>query len=150
MFKVDSNIQQVKNNVNSTFKQLISADKILRIAALDAVVLISDRVQQHGLKTDESPIGKYTSDQYINKRNKKGLQTSYVDQTFTGDMLGDFIPEPESQTSYVVGFRGKNAQIAEYNEMRYGILYQLSDKEKQIIYDNVNNQINATINNANR
>lgn len=150
MFKIDSNISQVKNDVNTTFKQLISADKILRTAALDAVVLISDRVQQQGLKTDGSPIGKYTNAEYINKRNKKGLQTSYVDQTFTGDMLGDFIPEPESTTSYVVGFRGKNAEIAEYNEIRYGSLYQLSEKEKTIIYDNVANQINATINNANR
>ena len=59
MFKIESNISQIKDHVHSTMKQLIDADKILRTAAFDAVALVSDRVQHKGLKSDGTPIGKY-------------------------------------------------------------------------------------------
>jgi hypothetical protein len=60
LIKVTSNSDQVFKELGGKLLDLESAiglNKIIRIAALDAVAIISDRVQQRGEKTDGTPIG---------------------------------------------------------------------------------------------
>lgn len=154
MFKIESNIQEVINSQLNKLDQLIEADKVLRQAAFDTVALVSDRVQQQGALTDgqkmitSSPkkFGSY-SKKYGQKRSNKGLQTEIIDQTYSGDMMGDLLPEPEDKTSYVVGFRGeKSSATAQYNEERFGTIFQLSSSELSVVNGIVKDSINEILN----
>lgn len=178
MFKVETNIEQFKQSIKINLQQLIEGDKLLREAALDAVALISDRVQQRGLKSDNSPIkseknsvaahknnktGKIFSkkkktttrvllstpynEEYAAKRIKKGLEIDKIDLTFSGDMMGDFIVAPEGKTGYVIGFKGQlSSDKADWNERRFGEIFQLSNNEAKLIQDIVAKKINAILN----
>lgn len=154
MFKIDSNLEEVKKSLQTKLETAIQFDKVLREVGLDAVVLISHRVQQEGKKSDGSKIstkakkrfGAY-SYEYGKKREKEGLQTKIIDQTYSGDMLGDFILAPEGEKSYIIGFRGKTASDkAEWNERRFGKIYQLSNEESKLLSDIINKRINAILN----
>lgn len=181
MFKVESDIDKFYQKQLKTFEQLASADKVLREAAFDTVVIISDRVQRTGKKTDGSPIGQYSEktlnfkgitgnfEVFATKKQKKkrlkgfgdydefyggykelreslGLQTQFVDLTFSGDMMGDLVPVPDGPTSYLVGFRGKkSSDTAGYNEKKYGVIFQLSPSELSFIMNKVNAKINEIL-----
>lgn len=178
MFKVETNIEQFKNSIKGTLEQLIQGDKLLREVALDTVVLISDRVQQKGLKSDGSPIksdknsvsahknnktGKLFSkrkktttrvllstpysEEYAAKRVKKGLEIDKIDLTFSGDMMGDFIVAPEGKTGYIIGFKGQlSSDKADWNERRFGTIFQLTDSEANLIKGIVSKKINEIFN----
>lgn len=184
MFKVETNIEQFKESVKLNIKQIIDGDKILREAALDAVALISDRVQQRGMRTDGELIGggKYSTkklksfstksggkafdfDSVANKKQQKnrksndfdggykefreeaGRQTDFIDLTLTGDMMGDFTVCPEGKTGYVIGFRGQfSSDKADWNEAKFGTIFQLSESESKIIQSVVNKNINEILN----
>jgi hypothetical protein len=153
MFKIESDIEKFYQKQLKTFEELASADKVLREAAFDTVVIISDRVQQKGKKTDgtdiQSKATKKTGDYsfyYGKTRQKKGFQVDHIDLTFSGDMMGDLVPIPEGTTSYLVGFRGKkSSDVAEYNEQRFGVVFQLSPSELTFILNKINTKINEII-----
>jgi hypothetical protein len=143
----ESNLGAVANNLISRLGSLQDADKVLRTAALDTVALISDRIQQKGLKTDGTLIKSVYSVGYAAKRAKKGYQTNFVDLTFTGDMLADYTAVPDGTDSYVAGFRSeKSAQKAEFNEDRFGTVFQASNEEVDILIQGVNESINKIVN----
>jgi hypothetical protein len=178
MFKVETNITEFKEGLKAKLHELIDVDKVLREAALDTVAVVSERVQQHGKKTDGSPIksgsnsvkgykskktGKVYSKKrrgaeeidlntpysegYARRRVKKGLQIERIDETYTGDMMGDFIAAPDGKTGYVVGFRGQlSSDKADWNEMRFGTIFQLSESEANFIQEKVKTKINAILN----
>jgi hypothetical protein len=178
VFKVETNIEQFKNNIKGELAQLIQGDKLLREIALDTVVLISDRIQQRGLKADGTPIksdknniaahknfktGKIFSkrkktttrvilstpysEEYAKKRVKKGLEIDKIDLTFSGDMMGDFIVAPEGKTGYVIGFKGQlSSDKADWNERKFGTIFQLSDSEAKLIQEKVRIKINEIFN----
>lgn len=154
MFKVESNIEQVKKEVKLTINQLIDVDKILREASLDAVVMISDRVQQRGENTaGEKMITKSTpkkgaySSSYADKRVKNGLQIEHIDLTFQGDMMNDFTVAPDGETGYIIGFRGQlSSDKSEWNERKFGTIFQLSETESELIKSIITNKINAILN----
>lgn len=60
MIKISTNQSEFFSGVEASLEQLLNADKVLRIVSSSSVALISNRVQQKGLKTDEKPIGKYS------------------------------------------------------------------------------------------
>lgn len=131
--KYISNLEEIVQGLELSIEGLKDSDKLLRQAAFDSVALISDRVQQDGLKANETPIQSFYSVGYAKKRRKKGLQTRYVDLTFSGDLMADFVPAPEGK-DFVAGFRSeKQAQIAEYNELRFGTIFNLSNLEVEIV-----------------
>lgn len=153
MFKIESDFAKFQTDHLKKLAQLGQADKVLREAALDTVVIISHRVQQEGKKTDGSQIkskakkkyGAY-SYAYGKKRNREGLQTSIIDETYTGDTMGDLIPVPNGETSYIVGFRGKKASdIAEFNEQRFGKIFHLSKGELNFIKDKITKKVNEIL-----
>lgn len=142
--------QQLKN-----FKEASKADKVLRAAALYAAPAVQSRVQQDGEKSDGSQIGQYgqkvipsafgkaqsfaskkrlstlsSTDSYKQLRQKLGLQTAYIDFTFSGDMWKSWRPVPISDTSYGVTFTSQDQlQIANSLESRFGTTFELSKEE---------------------
>lgn len=150
---VETNLNSVIEKRLSILGDLGNADKIFREAALNTVVLISDRVQQKGKKSNGQSIttkakektGAY-SKSYGKRRIKEGRQVKHIDQTFTGDMMDNLVPEPEGKTNYVVGFRGeKPAQKAEWNEDRFGAIFELSNTELKSVLGIINNRIDAIL-----
>lgn len=154
MFKIESNIEDVKKSIQKTLTNSIKFDQALREGALSAVALISDRVQQRGERADGSKmvtsskekIGAY-SKPYAKQREKKGLQTSIIDQTYSGDMMGDFVPAPEGANSYIVGFRGQlSSDKADWNERKFGKIFQLSERETKLVQGIITKRLNASSN----
>lgn len=142
--------QQLKN-----LKEASKASKVLRAAALDAAPAVMRRVQQQGEKSDGSQIGQYgqrvipsafgkaqsfaskkrlatlsSTDSYKQLRQKLGLQTAFIDFTFSGDMWKSWKPVPISDTSYGVTFTSpEQLQIANSLESRFGTTFELSKEE---------------------
>lgn len=142
--------QQLKN-----LKEASKADKVLRAAALYAAPAVMDRVQQQGEKSDGSQIGQYgqrvipsafgkaqsfaskkrlktlsSTDSYKQLRQKLGLQTAYIDFTFSGDMWKSWKPVPISDTAYGITFTtSEQLQIANSLESRFGTTFELSKEE---------------------
>ncbi len=142
-----SNLNEVLASLGVKLNTLGDADKVLRTAAVDTVALISDRVQQDGLKTNGTPIKSFYSAGYGAKRRKLGFQTQYVDLTFTGDMMADYTVVPDGQDSFVAGFRSeKSAQKAEYNEQRFGTVFEASKNELDILKESVIESVNKILN----
>lgn len=103
-------------------------DKIARIACLNSVALISQRVQNQGLDSNEQSIGTY-SKSWAQQRIKKGRQVKIIDLTYSGEMMDSFTFSPLGK-DYVVGFSQDFAgQKADWNEERFGTIFQLSTEE---------------------
>lgn len=129
MIKVLSNSNDVFRDLTNRLQILRETDQVVRIAALDASVRITNRIQQKGLKSNESSIGQYSSS-YTKRRNKMGRQTRIIDLTMTGDMFDNFTVAPSGRNEYEVGFRNKESgDKAEWMEARFGIIFSLSDQE---------------------
>jgi hypothetical protein len=144
---IESNLSKVTGDLISRLTNIEDADKVLRTASLDTVALISDRIQQKGLKTNGTPIKSFYSAAYGRKRREDGKQTQYIDLTFSGDMMADYTAVPDGYNSFVAGFRSeKSAQKAEYNEDRFGTVFQASNEEVDILLKGVNESINKILN----
>ena len=142
--------QQLKNFADASIP-----NKVLREAAINATSAVSDRVQFAGQKSDNSQIGQYgnrviasafgkaqsfgnkkrlktlsSTDSYKQLREKLGLQTAFIDFTFSGDMFKAWRPIPISDTAYGVTFvSAEQLAIANSLESRFGITFELSPKE---------------------
>jgi hypothetical protein len=111
-------------------------DKIARIACLNSVALISQRVQNQGLDSNEKSIGTY-SKSWAQQRLKEGRQVQFIDLTYSGEMMDSFTFSPLGK-DYVVGFSSdKEGQKADWNEERFGVIFQLSNEE----LNDINNEI---------
>jgi hypothetical protein len=145
--------QQLRN-----FKEATTASKVVREAAIITAPAILNRVQQNGQKSDGSQIGKYgkgtiksaiskaqsfgskkrlkkvtNEDPYIILRQKLGLQTNYIDFTFSGDMFKTWRPVPTGANSWGVTFTSKEQyDLANSLERRFGITFDLSSQEEKI------------------
>lgn len=113
-------------------------DKIARIACLNSVALISQRVQNQGLDSNEQSIGTY-SKSWAQQRIKKGRQTAFIDLTYSStDTMMDYFTFSPLAKDYVVGFSQDFAgQKADWNEERFGTIFQLSNEE----LSDINNEI---------
>jgi hypothetical protein len=87
VFKIETNIEQFNQSVKLTMDKLINGDKLLREAALDAIALISHRVQQEGKKTDGSQMKSEKNNIYAHKNNKTGKIFSKRKRTTTRVIL---------------------------------------------------------------
>ncbi len=110
-------------------------DKIGRIAALNSVALVSGRVQNRGQNSDGNSIGQY-SPSYASKRLKhkpSALQVDIIDLTYSGEMMDSFTFSPRGK-DYVVGFSStESGQKSDWNEERFGELFQLSNEELNLV-----------------
>ena len=78
---------------------------------------------------------------YKQLRQERGLETSFVDLTFTGAMMGDLKAGPAGPNSYGIGFlSSEQNKIAGYNEKKYGVIFDLAKYELQVSLDVINRQ----------
>lgn len=147
--RLSTNIHEVITRETAMFQQLIDSDKVLREVALDAVALISNRIQQEGKKSDgtkiktkaKSKFGAY-SKSWGKSRNRNGRQTDHIDLTNTGDMMGDFLPIPTGENEYGVRFSG-NAEKADYLEEYFGDIFLPTEEEEEFIVDSLTKKLDA-------
>lgn len=158
----------------------LTQDRIYRIACLDSIALISERIQQKGRKTDESQIGEYsdktvsfkpitsqfhkigTKKQVLSRykthgdidefygykdlRRALGRQVNYVDLTLTGQMIDSLVFDKTAYNEYSIGFANKAAaDKAGWNEAKYGIVFELSNKEKELVLETIEAHIDASL-----
>lgn len=142
-----------KLNSSNLIPKSLNVEKLAREIAFDALALVSDRIQQRGEKSDGSKItspaktkfGAYSKG-YGVKRKKAGRETDYIDLTFSGDMMGDFIVSPVNGGAEV-GFKGKeSSDKADWNEAKFGTIFHLSEDETQQLNDIVQSRINEILN----
>ncbi len=134
--------------VNIEFAPII--DMIAQIKSVETSIALSvkrtadfsrndvvSRVQNRGLNSDgekmvtssRQKIGAY-SKSHGKVRQKRRLQVAKIDLTFTGAMMRDFQPNTSVGRSTSVGFKSdRAAEIAGYNEIRFGNAFTLSFQE---------------------
>jgi hypothetical protein len=117
----------------------LDIEKDLRKIALNTIAVISERVQNQGKKTDNTRIrtkaekktGAYSK--YYGKKRQKKYQTSIIDLTVTGDLFRGLTAAPLNKNEWVVGFNDKQGEKADGLEEYFGTIFQLSDKEIQLV-----------------
>jgi len=156
----------------ANLKDLTNVNKVLRKAAIESADAVQSRIQQKGLKSNDSPIGKYSNKNYQSAfgkaeafgskkrlkkvtgnegykelRQKLGLQTNYIDFTFSGDMWKSWKVIPIDDTSLGVAFTAsEQGDIAGYLESRFGDCFILSEQEFKQVMQTINIEILKIIN----
>lgn len=149
------------NNVYDTFNQFFKQQKknfidagipakVLREAAITSAGDVKDRVQQKGVKSDESSLPDYSTKPFARPSGIRGKgkwkkypggykefreshkrQTKHMDLTLSGDMFDTWRPKPIDQTSYGVTFVSPQMrERAAYHEARFGEIFSLSQTER--------------------
>ena len=146
---LSTNINEVINRETAMFQQVIDADKVLREVALSAVAYMSNRIQQEGKKSDGTKLKTKAKEKFgaysksWGKERSKKHQTDYIDLTYSGDMMMDFLPIPIGENEYGVGFRGKNSQKADYLEEYFGDIFLPTEEEEEFIVESLNKKLDA-------
>lgn len=143
--RIESNIGTTLLSIkNSLVNDLpIATEKALRLACLDAGVIVQDRVQRFGDGTKKHlqtrsirSFGVYSLG-HQKSRDKKGLQTGIVDLTFNGDLWRAWQLLKSDTNSAEFGFLDDSqADKASYHEDYYGdVIYALreGDEEEQVL-----------------
>lgn len=152
---------QIKN-----IQDALKAEYVLRAAVVPLVPEIKDRIQQRGQKADNSQIGTYGNrvipqafgkaqsfaskkrlktlkgtDSYKEVRQKLGLQTDYIDLTFSGDMMRSLKAGPIGPKSYGIGFLSETEdKKAFWNEKRFGLIFDVTAYELKLSLSIINKE----------
>lgn len=123
-------------------KILNSIDDVIEIAKATATVEIyayqKDRIFNKGEDKNLQSIGVY-SNPYKKIRSKKGLQTAFVDQKFSGNLQQSVTYSKD--TIYFKNEYGK--KVSGYNEEHFKKrIYAPSQPEKQIYFDILETELN--------
>jgi hypothetical protein len=135
--------QQLANFQNAT-----DSNKVLRQAVIVVVPEMKRRIQNDGknsadVKMRTKSARKYGaySKAYGRFRNKKGFQTAIIDLTLSGAMMNSLKAGPTGPNSYGIGFLGPDEfKKAEWNEGRFGTIFDPSKYELQVSLDVINRQ----------
>jgi hypothetical protein len=109
----------------------LQKDKLLRVVAQTSLFVLQDRIftDQGGRKTDGSPIGTYTPKYLAYRKKVLKKNNTQVNLNATGQMFQDLDIAPDGE-SYTLGFKNSlNKQKADWNEERFGTIFQLSQDE---------------------
>lgn len=123
-------------------KILNSIDDVIEIAKSTATVEIyayqKDRIFNKGEDKNLQSIGVY-SNPYKKIRSKKGLQTAFVDQKFSGNLQQSVTYSKD--TIYFKNEYGK--KVSGYNEVHFKKrIYAPSQPEKEIYFDILETELN--------
>ena len=123
-------------------KILNSIDDVIEIAKATATVEIyayqKDRIFNKGEDKNLQSIGVY-SNPYKKIRSKKGLQTAFVDQKFSGNLQQSVTYSKD--TIYFKNEYGK--KVSGYNEEHFKKrIYAPSQPEKEIYFDILETELN--------
>lgn len=124
------------------FEKLINDlenNKCVEVAAIALLEEMKRRIFVDGYNASESEIGSYVSDWYKRERQKRGLQTGYVDLKFTGKLEKDFTLIKRNGKVFGFGFvTDRSAALADNLENRYGKVFELSESETELFYQYFN------------
>lgn len=142
MFQLTSNAESVFSDLR---RDILRTDQNLeqnsRRAAVDAVALVTNRIQQRGEGSDGQRLqtkallrsGAY-SRQHARNRSGRGRRTDQMDFTDTGDLMRGFGVIGVAPGLATTGFLSdEQADKAEYLEAYFGDSFYLSDSEQGII-----------------
>ena len=168
MITIQTNGVQVRESLLSMLADLADIDKILNRATFDSFVMIKQRIQQRGNKTDNTPIGQYQGTPanpvrrktkngtttvtaiagYAKIRQDAGRQIKQIDLTFTGDMLDRSFNVIEiDRNTLAIGFLDDtNGDKARWLEKRFGKIFENSTEEIADFFDTVLQEVNNIIN----
>jgi hypothetical protein len=127
-------------------EQLKDPQKVLKTAALNSLALISERIQVFGKLSNGSAIGggQYNK-QYAKKRAASGRQVRQIDYTFSGDLMQSFTAGPGPRF-YAIGFTDEeNHNKKEWLENMHGVAFELSEKEIDLAFKDIENDVNKII-----
>lgn len=124
-------------------------DKAVRIAGLSILAIQKQRIFDKGINADNKIFGKY-SKSYLKYRQKKVRRSNtQINFTLSGEMAREY-SFGSANNGYALGFASQKnnnskdpnaSQKAEYNELKYKGLFNLSRKEsklfKSIILENI-------------
>jgi len=161
---VYSNFGQFARQQGRNWLDATDANKVLRQAVVTLVPVMKNRIQQGGKNSAGGQIGQYGEKRikrafgvpkgfaskrrlkkvtgqegYKELRQKLGLQTAYVDLTFSGGMMRSLKPGPTGPNSYGIGFISETevGKAAE-NEKRYGRVFAPTDQENKLTLAEIN------------
>lgn len=132
--------------MNQIERILEGLDNCIELSKAEAVQTIfgamDERIFNRGLKADETSIGQYSKG-YKKTREKNGLQTSFIDLTFTtslkNSIVNDSIDTIKIKNDYGVAVSG-------YASERFGVIFEASNNERDIFQKILNENINKLIN----
>jgi hypothetical protein len=129
---------QIQSNLDQVFKDILGKlntdvpDKILREVATEIYENSVDRIFNKGLNTDYRKIGKYAKSTKI-LRARRGLQTTYVDLTFTGYLKSIYKLKKTSKGYNIVFTELYGKRISGFMEDHFRCkIFGLTDKDVRL------------------
>lgn len=118
---------------------------MLSVAAKDAKALIEDRVTK-GVAADGQAFTPY-SGSWAKQRVKKGRQTEHKDFLYTGNMWRGAGTKTLTPTEATVGASSADVHKIEHNnEREKKEIFDLSEKERELIARNIETKLAALLN----
>lgn len=119
---------------------------MLSVAAKDAKALIEDRVTKRGIAADGEAFTPY-SESWAKVRAKKPRQTEYKDFLYTGNMWRGAGTKTLTPTEATVGASSADVHKIEHNnEREKKEIFDLSEKERELIARNIETKLAALLN----
>jgi hypothetical protein len=158
------NIEEFNRSVELLLAETISsAPDISDRIGLSAISLVRNRIQEKGENAQGSKFGNYSVGpipeySYKAKREKRGLQTSFVDMTFTGDTLSDVTVVEnggigfkgyaivKSKNSITISNGSTSGEVLGYLEDKYGPdILATNDKEDEILAEALDDELQQLV-----
>lgn len=148
MIKVQSNIKVVSGRIKQRLEQLKNKEYVLRPVATEVIPLMTERIHQKGLATDDSQIGTY-SNSYLALRQKKYKRdaSNKVIVSLTRQLENNWAVIA-TQNGYGIGFLNPfNAQKARWVEAQKDKrIFSLTKGETQYAVDRINELVKDALN----
>lgn len=119
----------------------VQAERMLREIATNVRTLQRERIHEDGKKADGTLMGQY-SKEYLKLRLAKGKPSDHVRLFWEGDLANQYSVVPLSKTEYGLGWsNSKQAEIAEYQEDRFGKIWALTTQELEEVRATISDYI---------
>lgn len=134
---ITDNIPFVIGNILAKFRELDNPETVSRAAALALMPELRHRIHVEGKKTDGSAIGTY-SNSYLKLRQSKYNRTSdsTVIASLTRQLENGYILKA-TENGYTIDnlgnkIKGESKTKTEFLEEKYGEIWQLTEKEREL------------------
>lgn len=148
--RIESNLGPTIVKVIGLLDELpIHTEQALRLAAMDALALVQNRIEQKGQGINGNltskaakKYGSYSRGWGV-KRSKAGRQANYIDWNFNGDLWRAWQVLSVGTKEALIGFTdGEINAIADYLEDMHGEAFGLTEQEKEMVLETIKEYIN--------
>jgi hypothetical protein len=121
-------------------EKLDNFEREQRKAALTVFAIHKPRIFERGINANGGKIGEYKDGPYKAMRAKRGRETAFVNLEMFGSMKKDYQPTKVGVVGY--GFSNqKESDKADFNEERYGLIFELTPEEAALYAQLLSDQI---------